>query len=366
MASAPPEWMEEPSPPPSSSTSTAGTPYSETPTWLTTDANDGTDPQQPQQPLEIVTLVDESATTTAAPDDNEQNNAAERKTWGEYWRDSFRRDGRLILITVLIIVLMNVPYVQWALYPFTVFSTWIHELCHGLAAVMAGGSISKLEIFPDTSGLAYTVVNPNRRGFVSSAGYQGTAVIGMLLLLVRRTKRGPRSGTMGVAIMMILSVILWVRNPFGVCFILLLGFLLALAAWRLPSGYMRNLYVCLAVTCSLNAITSARNLYGSNHVVNGQESSTDAHTMADLKGGSAAVWATVWLVLALLLTLAGILFAIPGPDEVADFTLCGVCQDCGLFTICNLKGQRIFSKLFGKKDGDSDTATNTNDATNTV
>ena len=90
--------------------------------------------------------------------------AASKKTWNQYFRESFTRDGRLLLITLLIIVCMNIPIIKWALYPFTIYSTWIHELCHGLAALFAGGSIGKILIFPDTSGLAYTSVPQNRRG----------------------------------------------------------------------------------------------------------------------------------------------------------------------------------------------------------
>jgi len=188
-----------------------------------------------------------------------------------------------------------------------------------MAAIIAGGGISKLEIFPDSSGLAYTYLpNSNGRAFVASAGYQGTALVGFLLLIFRRTKRGPRSGTMIIACTMILSCILWVRNTFGLVFILSMGLVFAGLALMLPSTHIRNLYTILAVTCSLNAIASIHDLFGSNYTVNGQQTETDAHTMADIKGGSYLMWAGLWLSLACVLTMMGIVLAIPGPDEVAD------------------------------------------------
>jgi len=282
--------------------------------------------------------------------------AASNKTWGEYFRDSYKRDGRLLIIMVLIIICMNIPYIKWILYPFTIYSTWIHELCHGLAALLSGGRIEKILIFPDTSGLAYTA--SNARGFVASAGYQGTAVIGCLLLIFRRTKRGPRSGTMTIALAMILSCLIWIRNVFGFIFILVMGIILAGVSWKLPSKYMRSVYVVLAVTCSLNAITSVSALFGSNSVVNGQPTSTDAHTMADITGGSYIIWAMLWFFLALILTIVGILFAIPGPDEVADFQCCGVCQDIGCFKLCNYPGQRFTSRF---RNGGGDSNANSND-----
>jgi hypothetical protein len=349
------------------------------PSWLSTEETEDDDIQQELQQLPqiqgVVTVDNPTSTTSTAaaplgddvsPSPNPTQNgktktsaaeAARAKTWGQYFRETFKRDGRLLLITVAILIVMNIPYLNWVLYPFTIFSTWIHELCHGLAAILAGGRINKLLIFTDTSGLAYTSgVSAARRGFVASAGYQGTAVIGCLLLLVRRTKRGPRTGTMGIAFLMVLSVILWIRNAFGIVFVGVMGLVLGGVAWKLPSTHMRNVYVCLAVTTCLNAITSVHNLFGSSQMVNGEPSSTDAHTMAELKGGTSITWAILWLILALILTFTGIVFAIPGTDEVADFVWCGVCQDFGAFRICNFDGRRLCQKLFSRGGNGTNTS----------
>lgn len=277
--------------------------------------------------------------------------AARQLTWGQYFRDGFKKDGRLLLITLAILIGMNIPFVRHVLYPFEIFSTWVHELCHGLAALMLGGTIYKLEIFPDTSGLAYSgIPNGDRRGFVAAAGYQGTAIVGFLFLVFRRTKRGPRTGTMIIACTMLLSCILWVRNTFGFLFIFGMGLVLAGLAWWIPSTYIRNVYIFLAITVCLNAITSVHNLFGSNLMVNGEPSTTDAHTMEEYVGLSYVFWAILWLVLAIVLTLGGIMFAIPGPDEVADFACCGVCLDIGCFKLFNYPGQRWWRRMCGNNN----------------
>lgn len=288
-------------------------------------------------------------TTNYNTHNNNSNNEklASHKTWNDYFREMFQKDGRLLIITIAILLCMNIPIIKWILYPFTIFSTWIHELCHGLSAIVVGGSISKIMIYPDTSGLAYTslrTATPNRRGFIASAGYQGTAVIGCLLLLFRRTKRGPRTGTMTIALLMIISCCAWIRNVFGFAFIFCFGVILMGIAWKLPSRYMRDVYIVLAVTCALNAITNIHDLFGANYRINGNIDSTcttDAHTMSDVMGGSYLFWAMLWLSLAIILTVVGFIFAIPGPDEVADFRCCGMCQDTGCFKFCNYPGQRV-------------------------
>jgi len=361
--------------------------YDDTPDWLRTDAGEdattttpkntvsgtGETPAAPEhQPSWLsptIEGVEQGTTLSPAPTEEQPAPAAARRkkqqTWGEYFCGTWKRDGRLLVITLLIIVVMQIPFVHWVLYPFTIFSTWVHEICHGMAAILVGGDIDRLELFPDGSGLAYTTTTTTgSRGFVASAGYQGTAVVGCLLLAVRRTKRGPRTGLMVLALFMILSTLLWIRRAvFGVMVTPVLGGLLAWAAVKLSSPRLRDLFVCVAVTTCLNAITSVRVLFGSSFQVNGEDHETDAHSMADLNSGTSSwMWATVWLCLALFCTAVGILFAIPGPDEVADFAYCGVCQDMGLFRLCNAPGQRWMRRLFGKGNDDSATTTTTTPA----
>jgi len=272
-------------------------------------------------------------------------------------------DRRFVLVTLCILVLMNLPFFRWIVYPFTLFSTYIHEVCHGMAAVVMGGKISKLLIFADTSGLAYTQLsNSNRykRAFVSSAGYQGTAVIGFLLLLVRRTKLGPRLGSTILACWMVLSVVLWIRNAFGIISILAMGVALGVAAWMLPSAHIRNLYVSIAVTCSLNAITSVTHLFGGSYTVGGDETpnGTDAHTMEELLGGVPYyIWALLWLALALLMTFLGFIWALPGIEDDGQMGhpmyLPSCCTDCccrPLSKLCNYQKEQ--DRTTGTEDDD--------------
>lgn len=367
MADEAPDWLKE-------SETMAGA-SSSSPSWANANTNTDVEHQPVTLPSTtinggVLTATDiETSVGTTVDDTNNTPDAVEPKTWGRYFGDTFRRDGRLLLITLAILIVMNVPFLRWILYPFILFSTWIHEICHGMAAIFVGGRIAKLEIFRDGSGLAYTSLpSSSGRGFIISAGYQGTAVVGCLLLMLRRTKRGPRTCLMAIAVFMILSVMLWIRNAFGILFLLLLGVVLAVSAWKLPSLWLRNLYVCIAAMTSLDAIASVKHLFGNEFTVNGQTSSTDAHSMAELKGGSHTMWAFIWLLLSLSLTAAGFLFAIPGPDEVADFTLCGVCQDMGCFRICNLPGQRWMERIFSPNtsasdDNDAGVSTNANTTT---
>lgn len=300
-----------------------------TPEWLKSNQS------QPSVGVTPAITDTNTSSNSALANNTSTNDPSRQRNCMEF----LKHDRRLLIITLLIIVFINVPFLRWIVYPFTIFSTYIHEVCHGMAAIFVGGAIQKILLYPDGSGLAYTyTMGTKSQGFVASAGYQGTAAVGCFFLLFRRTKRGPRAGMMALGIFMILTVILWIRSVFGILIVSGMSVLFCLAAWKLPTGRIRDLYTSIAVTTVLNAITSVQALYGSNFVVNGQASSTDAHTMAEIVGGSRILWATIWLLLAIVLTLVGLVFAIPGPDEQPYFRCCNVFQPC--FNLCNFQRQK--------------------------
>jgi len=212
----------------------------------------------------------------------------------------------------VLLVLLNVPYGNYVLYPFALFGTWVHELCHGLAALAVGGSVSQIEIFPDTSGLAWTSPGGRlQRAVVASAGYTGTAVGGGLLLLFRRRALAGRLGLVLLGTVMTLSALVWVRNIFGTPAILAMGAALIVAGWKLPDELSGWLYTFLATVTSLDAVTSIQNLFGSTHLVNGSPSSTDARTVGELLLIPWFAWASGWMVLAIVCAFLGLRYALP-------------------------------------------------------
>lgn len=222
------------------------------------------------------------------------------------------RERNLLLACVVLVVALNVTEGRYILYPFMIFSTWIHEMCHGIAAILTGGYFTKMIVFPDGSGLAYTATSSDwERGFVASAGYPGTAVMGCLLLLFRRTTLGPTLGTIAIGICMVLSCILWVRDTFGLIALLLEGTILIVLGWKLPARLLDHLYNFLAAACCLNAVESIHDLFAVGSYTVGGETveSSDAHTVADKWGMNYQFWACLWLVMSAACTVIGIVFA---------------------------------------------------------
>ena len=220
------------------------------------------------------------------------------------------RDRYLIVACVILITLMNIPTGRYVLYPFKLFSTWVHEMCHAIAAILMGGRATRMTIFANGGGMTNTSVNGAKwqRGFVSSAGYPGASVTGCIMLLYRRSTLGPTVGTIGLALCILLSCALLIRNTFGIMMLLAEGIFLLVAAWCLPATWLDHLFNFLAATCCLNAVENVQDLFSENYA-DGSDTMTDAHSVAEKWGFDYRFWAVLWLVTSFVATVFGIVFA---------------------------------------------------------
>ena len=228
---------------------------------------------------------------------------------------TFKRDKPLLLAILLMVVCMNTRYLRYLLYPFMIFSTWVHEMSHGLAAILSGGGVKELFVYPDGSGLAYTWSTGEnwKRVFIASGGYVGTAFLGGILLLFRRTHRGPTIGLICMACCILLSVAMYVRNGFAIGVLIGMAIVLLLCTWKLKARLVAYLYSFLAATCSFNAFTSIKQLFAPGQgYVNGDPVYSDAHTVAEYAGGTYVMWAAIWMGFAVVMSTIGLVFAFDG------------------------------------------------------
>jgi hypothetical protein len=210
-----------------------------------------------------------------------------------------RRDGYLVAALLITLLLWNVPFGWKLLYPFKLFATWLHEMSHGLVMLLTGAGLSRLELFADTSGLAYPKhgVTAPAQAVISNAGYMGTAFFGALFLVLGRTAKGARITLASIGAAMALSGALWVPAGFGRDACLVSGGVLggiALVGGDLVGAFVLNLFA--AQSC-INAVLDIRILFGGSMYVNGQPAQlSDADAVAHVAGGPAALWAALWLV----------------------------------------------------------------------
>ena len=188
------------------------------------------------------------------------------------------------------------PWGDLLLYPFTLFTTWVHECGHAVMVVLTGGSVSSLTIQPDTSGLTQSLMPAGRitRGLVASSGYLGSSVVGCLLVAATRVEKRARPILWGIGAFMLFTLVFWIRNAFGA--LVVLGWAVALLALARRGTGRAPMFLLsvLAVQVALNAVFHIRVLF----LVDGP---SDADTMARLFVAPAWFWASAWMLLSILM-----------------------------------------------------------------
>ena len=185
------------------------------------------------------------------------------------------------------------PWGPTLLYPFKLFTTWVHETSHALMTVIVGGRVTAVTIDPDTSGLTHGLVPASRvaRGLVASAGYLGAALVGCLLMAATRVEKSAHVILMGLGGFMLFTLAIWMRNLFGVAVVLAWGVALIALARKGMGNAPRFLLSLLAIQVALNSVFDIRVLF----LIDRRQS--DAATMARLFLLPSWVWATAWMLM---------------------------------------------------------------------
>ncbi len=219
------------------------------------------------------------------------------------WR---QREVLLVVgLALATIMAWRVPIVGWLLYPFQLYGTFVHELSHGLAAVLTGGEFRRFVVHPDLSGTALST--GGIRWIVVSAGYIGSAIFGGILTLLSVSAVPARRVLVWLGLTLGVLSLLFVRNLFGLAAGVVLAALLYGAGRKLRETWADSLLLLLAVQMMLNALDSVFDLVQISAASGATR--TDAQIMAQATGIPAIVWAGLWSSLSLLILLAALRLA---------------------------------------------------------
>jgi len=173
------------------------------------------------------------------------------------------QDGELIRLfwaaVVVSLIAPRLPYGRWIVYPFSLLSTWAHEMGHGLTAIAFGGSFHRLELWGNLEGVAwFGGVGPLRRAIVAAGGLLAPAMAGgIIIILGAREATAPFILT-GLAVLVWVSIFFFVRNRFGMAALTLIGMAMVLLALRAPEpakifvAQLIGIQFCIASWGSMN------------------------------------------------------------------------------------------------------------------
>lgn len=196
---------------------------------------------------------------------------------------------QLLTITVLVFALWHTPVVV----PLKILVVFLHELSHAVAAWLTGGSVEQISLSPAQGGFAVT--RGGSRFAILSAGYLGSLVMGVLLLLAALRSTADRYVTAFLGAIMLLITVLYVRDLFAVGFCVAGGIVL-LGMARFLSHSTNDL--ALRVIGLTSVIYVPFDIFDDTIARAGMPS--DAYMLAAEFGGTTMLWGGLWLLLSFL------------------------------------------------------------------
>ena len=223
--------------------------------------------------------------------------------------------GALIAFGV-VLLLWNIPQLDFLLYPIRLFVTFVHESGHGLAAILTGGHFERFEVMSNGAGVALTA--GGSRLLILPFGYLGAALFGSILFYLANTVPHSRVisfalGTAIIAITVLFTDLLTTAFIVGIA----MGAILIFLGLRAAPDVNLVLLNVLAILTALNGVLDLVYLVSNTGATVGAVRNDAAQFSAEIAPLiPAPVWAALWALIALLMLGASIWFSVIRPRRV--------------------------------------------------
>ncbi|PRY74794.1 peptidase M50B-like protein [Yoonia maritima] len=195
---------------------------------------------------------------------------------------------QLIILTVIVFALWRTP----ALIPLKILIVFLHEMSHAIAILLTGGDILDFSIDQNQGGAVWS--RGGNRFMSLTAGYLGSLLIGIGLLIAAMRTNVDRLIMAGLGCAMLLITLLYIRTPFAVVFTVAMGSSMLLLAWKF--GHAVN-------DLALRVIGLSSMFYVPYDIISDtilrSQLRSDAHMLAEEFGGTTMMWGVIWLVISI-------------------------------------------------------------------
>ncbi|MDK8642436.1 MULTISPECIES: M50 family metallopeptidase [Niallia] len=158
-------------------------------------------------------------------------------------------------IYVLIAVLItNVPLVGKYV---SVIATLVHEIGHGIAAILCGGRLKQIHLYANTEGMALTTHTDWFSKFITTlAGYIFTSAFGLFSIWMI-SKDATKLLIFTYLAFLVLTLLLWIRNFYGFIWIISFGSLFLLLLVYSTDFYQEQIIYLITCIIFTESIKSA-------------------------------------------------------------------------------------------------------------
>ena len=240
-------------------------------------------------------------------------------------RVALGRRARLVLLftAALTIALYTIPQLHHIAYPLMLISTVVHEMGHGMAAVISGGQWDSFHMYTDGSGYATTATAPGlAAAFVAAGGLVGPAVIGAIFLTMGRRPKLARWCLGLTGTFFALALILWVRGPFGLIFVGSLGLICLFVAIRARAEVAQVSLLFFATQLAMSVYSRSDYLFvkeAHGQMTGSTPMPSDVQNMASNLFGPYWLWGAVCAAFSAIVLLAAVwLYLRPMKSKIAN------------------------------------------------
>lgn len=209
----------------------------------------------------------------------------------------------LLVVGVLSVLLWRVPVIGWLFYPFRLLLVFVHELGHWLATLFMGGTVERIEVYPNRTGKTTSLVR-NQSCLLVIAGYLSVPLFGLLLFGLAVSGVASQEILLSLGAGLLLLSLFFVRNSFGLLSGIVLSALLIWAGASLDDFWASRLLFLLAVQMIFGGLLSVYEF--------GWNNTSDAGQLARLTGIPRTVWTLLWTAVAVVVILLSLRLAQDG------------------------------------------------------
>jgi hypothetical protein len=193
------------------------------------------------------------------------------------------------ILLILAVIIKQLPLVS---IPFNWLESYFHEISHGIAAVVTGGSVLRIQLFANGAGLCTT--QGGIGFFISFAGYAGATFWGWAIYkLASAHQRVAHGFSVLVFLLIVSSIILWGRD-------LLTWFILAvLATLFLLTLKLKKLHYLQILMQLFGLLILLNSLFSPSYLLDGRNLG-DGAALASMTFIPEFIWILSWFSLALV------------------------------------------------------------------
>ena len=201
---------------------------------------------------------------------------------------SFWQKYHFFILLFAAIIIKQLPLVS---IPFNWLESYFHEICHGIAALLTGGNVLRIQLFANGAGLCTT--QGGIAFVISFSGYAGATLWGWgIYKLASAHQRAAQTFSGLLFVLLVCSIILWGRDLLTWFILAVLAVLFLLSIKLSKLHYLQKLMQLLGLLILLNSLSSPSYLLDGRHL-------GDGAALATMTYIPEIIWIAVWFAIAL-------------------------------------------------------------------